>query len=124
MARLPIALLLLLVSMLLQPAHAFRCGNRIVAEGDDVAHVARICGEPTTVRQWSEVRVRPVFLHQRHHQSGGWRHTRYRHPVSLPVEIFVEQWIYDLGARRFMRILRFENGRLVDIDTTRYGSPH
>lgn len=103
-------------------AGAFRCGNRIVTEGDDLAHVIHICGEPATARQWTEVVVRPVFLYGRSDHYGAWRHTRYRHPVALPVEIVVEEWTYNLGARRFMRVLRFENGQLVNIRATRYGS--
>ena len=37
------------------------------------------------------------------------------------VEIPVEIWIYNLGPRRLMRRLRFEDGRLVDIETLDYG---
>ena len=29
----------------------------------------------------------------------------------------VDEWLYDLGSNRFRRLLRFENGRLVDIET-------
>ncbi|MDH3647667.1 MAG: DUF2845 domain-containing protein [Gammaproteobacteria bacterium] len=96
-------------SLYAMPAEAFRCGNRIVSEGDDISHVYYICGEPSATQHWTEVRVRPVY-----------RYTNYR-AVHLPVEIQVEEWTYNLGSRRFMRRLRFENGRLVRIRELRYG---
>lgn len=114
------AVLLLLGAALAAPAQAFRCGNRIVTEGDDIGHVVHVCGEPVTVRHWTEVRIRPIYYHERvtpHFER------RHRSRYALPVEIHVEEWTYNLGARRFMRVLRFENGRLVDIRATRYGYP-
>lgn len=113
-----IALLLIFATVLAAPAQAFRCGNRIVTEGDDIAHVAHVCGEPDSVQHWTEVRLRPIYYHERvtpHFER------RHRSHFALPVEIHLEQWTYNLGARRFMRVLRFENGRLVDIRATRYG---
>lgn len=110
---LPSACIVLAALACAAPAEAFRCGNRIVSEGDDISHVYHICGEPASTQHWTEVRVRPVYHYRyRLHQ---------RYAVRLPVEIQVEEWTYNLGARRFMRRLRFENGRLVDIRELRYG---
>ncbi len=36
--------------------------------------------------------------------------------VTLPIQSTVEVWTYNLGARRFMRIYRFNNGRLTKIE--------
>lgn len=102
------------------PAEAFRCGNRIVTEGDDIGRVLHICGEPITVRQWTDVRVRPIYYRER---LGPFFERRHRSRYAVPVEVLIEEWTYNLGARRFMRVLRFENGRLVDIRTTNYGYP-
>lgn len=38
------------------------------------------------------------------------------------VQIVVSDWIYDFGASRFIRALRFENGVLVAIEEGSYGS--
>jgi hypothetical protein len=38
------------------------------------------------------------------------------------IEVAVDEWIFDLGRDRFVRVLRFENGKLVAITTGRYGS--
>lgn len=100
------------------PAEAFRCGNRIVTEGDEIGHVLHICGEPLAVRHWTDVRVRPLYYRER---FGPFFERRYHSRVAVPVEIHVEEWTYNLGARRFMRVLRFENGRLVAIRATDYG---
>lgn len=35
--------------------------------------------------------------------------------------VTVEEWTYDMGPTRFVRFLRFINGRLIDIETGRYG---
>lgn len=107
---------LLATALYASPADAFRCGSRIVVEGDDISHVHHICGEPSTVQHWTEVRVRPVY----YSWHNDYRH-RYRRITRLPVEIQVEEWTYNLGSRRFMRRLRFENGVLVDIRELRYG---
>lgn len=91
------------------PAEAFRCGNRIVSEGDDISRIHHICGEPHAIQHWTEVRLRPVY---------GYHYRRISH---VPVEIQVEEWTYNRGSRRFMRRLRFENGRLVEIRQLSYG---
>ena len=31
------------------PAHAFRCGTRIITRGDPAAKLLRLCGEPVSV---------------------------------------------------------------------------
>ena len=38
----------------------------------------------------------------------------YRYPGIL---VYVDEWIYDLGRNKFRRLLTFENGRLVRIET-------
>ncbi len=73
-------------------ALGFYCGSRIVSVGDTKAEVRAKCGEPTSKEE-------------------------------RPVGIFatVEEWTYNLGPTEFVRILRFEGGRLAEIETGRYG---
>lgn len=54
----------------------------------------------------------PFFKDSRHEDvfSGGHQHRRL-------VEQHVEEWTYNLGPTRFMRILKFKNGRLEEITT-------
>jgi hypothetical protein len=35
----------------------------------------------------------------------------------LPHALDIEEWVYDLGSRRFLQLLRFHDGRLVEIET-------
>ena len=112
-------LLLTLLLFTATPAEAFRCGNRIVTEGDLVDPILNICGEPTAARAWIEVQVRPLLYDQRAHRNYGY----YSVGPGVPVEVLVEEWVYNLGARRFTRVLRFENGYLVKIRTEKYGYP-
>ena len=114
-----LSLFVVLLLLAATPAEAFRCGNRIVTEGDLADHILAICGEPTAARSWIEVQVRSLYYDRRHA-----RHDRgyaYARGEGVPVEVLVEEWVYNLGVRRFTRVLRFENGYLVKIRATKYG---
>jgi hypothetical protein len=92
------------------PAHAFRCGTHLVHEGDTRAQVAAKCGDPTDVERRSVWR-RPVVWY------GG-------HPYYVGqdfVEIPVETWVYNLGPNKLMRRVRFEDGKVAEIETLGYG---
>lgn len=92
------------------PAHAFRCGNRLVHEGDTRAQVIAKCGEPTEVDRRSVWR-QPIV----------WRFGRPYVVGTDLVEIPVELWVYNLGPHKLMRQVVFEDGRVVKIDTLGYG---
>jgi len=90
-------------------ALAMRCGNNLVMEGDHISKVLDECGQPDYREKWVENRI----IHRRPH-------------ALLPPEqtvgaVIVSLWTYNFGRRNFMRELRFENGRLVHIETLDYG---
>jgi hypothetical protein len=85
------------------PAYAMRCGIGLVAEGQWTYEVLQRCGEPI------ERHVRTVFQGV----NTGYAIAGY----SALWSIVVEEWIYDLGPHRLRRLLRFENGQLVEIET-------
>lgn len=86
------------------PAGAMRCGNELVSLGDRTVEVLEKCGPPLTVDRWELVRqTRPFF------RFGVWE------------QVLIEEWLYNLGPHKFMRVLRFENGRLVDEKTVGKG---
>jgi hypothetical protein len=91
-------------------AETFRCGTKLIYEGDTRAEVVAKCGEPTDIDQ-SSVWRRPLI----------WLHGRPYHVGTDLVEIPVETWIYNLGPNKLMRRLRFEDGIIVDIETLGYG---
>lgn len=92
------------------PAYAFRCGTQLVHEGDTRSEVIAKCGEPTEIERRSVWR-RPVV----------WIRGRPFHIGTDLVEIPVELWIYNLGPHKLMRIVKFEDGFVVEIGTLGYG---
>jgi hypothetical protein len=109
----PISLALGTVAVLLlapRDALAFRCGNKLVTEGDRAAAAASLCGPPTEVVRSSILRAPWV-----------WRAGRaYRVPGN-EIEVVVETWTYNFGPDRLMQQLRVEDGVVVEIRTLGYG---
>lgn len=77
-------------------AHALRCGGDLVDEGDRRFEVERACGEPDYVDAIND----PAYARYAPHD---------------------EVWIYNFGAHRLLRVMRFRNGRLRAIDTAGSG---
>jgi hypothetical protein len=80
------------------------CGDRIISTGDTKADVLIKCGEPfnKTSRQ-EEFKDRVDGISGR------------------SVFVTVEEWTYNFGPQRFLRIITFRNGTVVDIRTGGYG---
>ena len=100
------SLFLILVGIfcLVNAAWGFRCGGRIVSEGDSKPEVLHHCGEP----DWRETWQRETF---ERYGRNNWR-KRY---------VTVSEWLYNPGPTGLIRILTFEENRLVDIRTEGYG---
>ena len=80
-----------------------RCGTRIVQTGDSMFKVLRKCGEPSTKAVVGEKRVWDAERHRNSHKGSS-------------ITVTVERWTYDLGGRRFPRVLTFYGDRLVKIE--------
>lgn len=106
-----LALVLGLALFVASPAFAFRCGTRLVAEGDSRAEVVAKCGEPADIATQRSVFRRPVV----------WTYGRPYYIGENYIEVDVENWTYNLGPHKLMRRLRFEGGVLADIETLGYG---
>jgi uncharacterized protein DUF2845 len=89
------------------PAHAFRCGSRIITRGDPAEKVLQYCGEPVAVTK--RLKQRSYFM-----ESG------VRVPGALE-EVVVEEWTYNLGPRLLMRVVLLENGYVEDVKPLGYG---
>ncbi len=111
---------LLLAVIAATPAHAFRCGNKIVIENMHEQQVRRACGEPTSVRHLGYT-LRDVNLLARRGQSHTLSTRAYSHYGYYTQEVIVTEYVYNFGPRKFMRRLRFEGGILVSIETIGYG---
>ena len=90
-------------------ASAFYCDDTLITPGDTTIEVLHACGQPDSVDSWDEVK--------------NVSHFRYGYLWYSLENVHVEQWIYNFGPSRFIRILRFENGILRHIRTGDYGFP-
>jgi len=95
------------------PAHALRCGSKLVLEGMLEQEVIEHCGEPTSVRHLGYV-IRSYHPLSRRYLSGS---EIYRYGHDYYQEVPVTVFIYNFGPRKLMRRLRFEDGKLTDIET-------
>jgi hypothetical protein len=89
------------------PAHAFRCGTRIITRGDHADKILRFCGEPVSVQ---------TRISQRGYVADFGR--------VLPgifEEVVIEEWTYNLGPHQLIRVVRLENGFVADIKHLGYG---
>lgn len=102
-AAVAITLLVLAVG----PAHAFRCGTRIITRGDPADKILKFCGEPTSVQS---------RLAQRSFVSEYGR----VYP-GLIEELVIEEWTFNFGPRQLIRVVRLENGLVADIKYLGYG---
>lgn len=91
-------------------ADSFRCGTRLVTDGDSVDKVVALCGPPTDIQR-REILQRPIR----------WYRGRPYYTSYEPIPIPVEYWTYNLGPNKLMRRLRFEDGLLVDVETLSHG---
>lgn len=85
-------------------SYAFRCKTKIVVEGYSTSQVIKRCGNPA-VRE--EIVVEFI--------------RRYGDGVEASRYLTKEFWVYGASSSRFIRILTFEDGELVKIDTGGYG---
>jgi Protein of unknown function (DUF2845) len=100
------------------PAHALRCGSKLVLQGMLETEVLAHCGEPAAVRDLGYV-VRS-FHPLGHRAAHGGVLFRYG-PGNYYEEVLVTEYIYNFGPRKLMRRLRFEGGVLADVETLGYG---
>ena len=92
-----------------QPTFAMRCKNKLVLEGMRPIEVISRCGKPDYVEESFEYRTDAID-----HRQAGLYFQRER-----PIKI--KEWTYNFGPRRFMQLLRFENGKLISIKSIGYG---
>ena len=110
------AAVLALATMLPETAAAFRCGNKLVKEGMHETEVIAICGEPTSVRRLGYA-IRSVDVRDRHRNTSGLTIIHAPGFYTYPVEVMVTEYVYNLGPRKFMRRILFEDGLVASVET-------
>lgn len=96
--------LLCLLLLLTAPAHALRCGTRVVSDGDRDFAVRERCGAPFYTEEFASYDIRGA--------DG---------PFETQVENTYDAWYYNFGPRKLMVRLLFRNGRLAHEETLGYG---
>jgi hypothetical protein len=110
---------LLALAVVTTPAHAFRCGNKIVSKDMHEAQVVRACGTPTTMRNIGRT-LRHINIPIESNYGGGWT-ARHFPGYGFSQEVVITEYVYNFGPRKLMRRLLFEGGVLVSIETLGYG---
>ena len=86
----------------------FRCASgRLISMGDHMVEVRNKCGEPDSAGQRVEKRTRKEKVRR---FMGS---TSDEVVEEREIEVILDEWVYDLGPRRFMQMVTFENGRVV-----------
>jgi hypothetical protein len=98
-------------------ASDFSCGSKIITIRDHKYDVLRKCGEPSHVEVLEEVRIKRDLRFRLLETEMALD----RRPLWVNELVTVEEWEYNFGSNRFIRYLRFENGRLIRITEGDYG---
>ena len=106
MQKLIMSIIAVLFVLLVESAQAdsMRCSNYIVENGDTKGDVLFKCGEPVSQSEYQEQ------LREGVDQSREVRTT-----------FIFNDWVYNFGPDRFMQIVTFRNGRVVEIRSGDYG---
>jgi Protein of unknown function (DUF2845) len=110
---------ILAVSFFVSPAFAdtFRCGQKLVREGDTKAEVLIRCGEPLTKdASRTLVGVNKVTTTDKL-PVGNIGITETTREATRAEYADVETWTYNAGTGKFLRILTFVGGRLSKVET-------
>lgn len=114
------AALLVTAALAATPAHAFRCGNKLVREGMHEQQVRKACGEPASARVLG-TSVRGVYVPVRRGLTPGVSVQSFPGYGPFAHEVVITEYVYNFGPRKFMRRLLFEGGVLESIEKIGYG---
>lgn len=95
---------IVLLAACLNVRAAVGCGDNLAKEGATRYDILNLCGEPDWRDGWNHAEARGVWS-----------------PIELYNSVFVEQWYYNRGPDRLIRLFTFHNLRLVRIDHLGYG---
>lgn len=113
-----ILFLCLICSLLPQLSSAEASTMECAKLGDAMGQVLRYCGEPGWVDRTEE--SRQCVLYQSVFIDDGRRRWINR-PYFAPCIVQIEEWTYNFGPTKFLRILTFEDRILVNVRSGAYG---
>lgn len=97
-----------LACLLSAPAQGLRCEHKLISVGDHASKLLRYCGKPDSVRSRRAQRALVGNVGQ----------------ALFPAfaeDLLIEEWTYNFGPNKLMRIVRLENGIVADIERLGYG---
>ena len=97
------------------PAHALRCGNKLVKQEMHETQVIDLCGEPVSTRTVG------LAIRQYDRYATTSSETYVLHNGYATQEVLVTEMLFNFGPHRLMRLIRFEGGRVASIRTAGYG---
>ena len=89
-------------------AYAMRCGTRLIARGDHISKVLRYCGEPDFAQSRAARRA----------YYSPYGHVLYR---GLFEDVLIQEWTFNLGPHKLMRVVTIENGIVRKVRHLGYG---
>jgi hypothetical protein len=93
------------------------CGQTDIVPGMSKYRLLARCGEPIA-------RITDYVLYpEPRHQHYGWQygHPNQRDHYNAVSPVFREEWTYNFGSSRLLRIVTLENGRVTDVRSGRRG---
>ncbi|WP_455365725.1 DUF2845 domain-containing protein [Kaarinaea lacus] len=113
------ALLLVAMSSMSYAEATMRCGSKVISVGDSKAEVLLKCGEPlmreaVALKEESKRINIPLTSESDNAATNA-------HPAEVQrkesITKTVDQWTYDQGTGKLLKILTFEGGELVNVAT-------
>ena len=109
--KVAIVCLILIGSTAATNAYAMRCGTHLISRGDHVSKLLRYCGEPDFEQSRSAQR-------SYHNRFGQVLFTGFHEQVQI------DEWTYNLGPNKLMRVVTMENGVVREVRHLGYGYHH
>jgi hypothetical protein len=100
-------------------ADGMRCDGKLVSNGDTMYDVQGRCGAPDAVRQHVELRTIRTWVEGPCFRENGV--LRCGQFVEQTIQVVVDEWTYDFGPQTLIKLLTFEQGRLLRLATGSYG---
>ena len=88
---------------------SMRCEGRLILRNDHVSKLERFCGEPESYVTSTSYRT-----------ISRWNY-RYQTHFYEEVEVIHEEFVFNLGPNKFMRLVKVENGIVKKVETLGYG---
>jgi len=103
-------------------AYAMHCGSKIIKKGDLQSKVLKYCGDPTeVVKRYAHRNNSFASLDSRNTPSGNIKSRQTIYLEGFKEEVLIEEWTYNRGKRKLIRVVYFEGGRVTRIDNKGYG---